>query len=42
VAYSEGGQSAGLKPSEREKRHQGDCSSNGADDEGVHYQLVHG
>ena len=32
----------GLKPSEREERHQGDYSSNGADDEGVHYQLVHG
>jgi hypothetical protein len=32
----------GLKPSEREERHQGDYSSNGADDDGVHYQLVHG
>jgi hypothetical protein len=25
------------EPSEREQRHQGDCSSNGADDEGVRY-----
>jgi hypothetical protein len=33
---------AGLEPSEREECHQGECSSNGADDEGVHYQLVHG
>jgi hypothetical protein len=32
----------GLEPSEREERRQGDYSSNGADDEGVHYQLVHG
>jgi hypothetical protein len=33
---------AALEPSERKERHQGDCSHCGADDEGAHYQLVHG